>query len=163
MGRVDESSSISVLDGDDVVYVGRVHTKRIMTVLITVGTRFPAYATSMGHVLLAGLPDDELAAYLGRAQLATLTPRTVTDAGTLRDRLDQVRSQGYALVDQELEEGLRSAAAPVRDRTGAVVAAVNLSVSASRTSLRRLEDEFLPPLLETAAQISRDLGRPASA
>jgi IclR family pca regulon transcriptional regulator len=162
VARVDESSSVSVLDGDDIVYVARVHTKRIMTVMITVGTRFPAYATSMGRVLLAGLPADELAEYLGRARLAPLTGRTVTDAATLRATLDQVREQGYALVDQELEEGLRSAAAPVRNREGAVVAAVNLSVSASRTSLRQLAEEYVPPLLETAAQISRDLGRPAT-
>ena len=138
--------------------MARVHTKRIMTVMITVGTRFPAYATSMGRVLLAGLPEAELAEHLARVELAPLTARTVTDAGTLGERLDQVRRQGYALVDQELEEGLRSAAAPIRDREGTVVAAVNLSVSASRTSLRRLEEEFVPPLLETAAQISRDLG-----
>jgi IclR family pca regulon transcriptional regulator len=163
VGRVDESSSISVLDGDDVVYVARVHTKRIMTVMITVGTRFPAYATSMGRVLLAALPEAELAEYLARAELRPLTPRTVTDRDTLRATLEQVRAQGYALVDQELEEGLRSAAAPVHSREGAVVAAVNLSVSASRTSMRQLEDQFLPPLLETAAQISRDLGRPTPA
>ncbi|TFV64027.1 UNVERIFIED_ORG: IclR family transcriptional regulator [Bacillus sp. AZ43] len=161
VGRVDESSSVSVLDGNDVVYVARVHTKRIMTVLITVGTRFPAYATSMGRVLLAGLPDAELDAYLDRAELTPLTSRTVTDPGRLRKVLERVRSQGFAVVDQELEEGLRSAAAPVHDRQGAVVAAVNLSVSASRTTLRQLEEDFLPPLLETAGQISRDLGRPA--
>ena len=163
VSQVDESSSISVLDGDDVVYVARVHTKRIMTVMITVGTRFPAYATSMGRVLLADLPEAELDAYLARAELTALTQRSVTDVDTLRLVLDRVRRQGYALVDQELEEGLRSAAAPVHNREGAVVAAVNLSVSASRTSLRQLEDDFVPPLLETAAQISRDLGRPASA
>ncbi|MGY2067563.1 IclR family transcriptional regulator domain-containing protein [Blastococcus sp. SYSU DS0619] len=159
VSRVQESSSLSVLDGDDVVYVARVHTKRIMTVMITVGTRFPAYATSMGRVLLAGLPAGELDAYLGRAELAPLTARTVTTATELRRTLDAVREQGFAMVDQELEEGLRSAAAPVRDRGGAVVAAVNLSVSASRTSLEQLEHEFVPPLLETATQIERDLGR----
>lgn len=159
--RVEESSSLSVLDADDVVYVARVHTKRIMTVLITVGTRFPAYATSMGRVLLAGLPDDELAAYLDRARLAPLTGRTVTDPAVLVEVLDGVRERGFAMVDQELEEGLRSAAAPVRDRSGAVVAAVNLSVSASRTSLAQLEHEYVPPLLETAAQIEHDLGRSA--
>ena len=126
--------------------------------MITVGTRFPAYATSMGRVLLAGLPEAELAEHLARVELAFLTALTVTDAATLGERLDQVRHQGYALVDQELEEGLRSAAAPIRNRDGNVVAAVNLSVSASRTSLRRLEEEFVPPLLETATQISRDLG-----
>jgi IclR family transcriptional regulator, pca regulon regulatory protein len=162
VGRVDESSSISVLDGDDVVYVARVHTKRIMTVMITVGTRFPAYATSMGRVLLAHLPAPELAEYLARADLAPLTPSTVTDRSELAAILGRVRAQGFALVDQELEEGLRSAAAPVRNREGSVVAAVNLSVSASRTSLRQLEDEFVPPLLETAMQISRDLGRPGT-
>ncbi|TFV87225.1 IclR family transcriptional regulator C-terminal domain-containing protein [Blastococcus sp. CT_GayMR16] len=162
VGRVDESSSISVLDGDDVVYVARVHTKRIMTVMITVGTRFPAYATSMGRVLLANLPAPELADYLARAELLPLTPSTVTDRSELAAILDRVRAQGYALVDQELEEGLRSAAAPVRNREGSVVAAVNLSVSASRTSLGQLEEEFVPPLLETAMQISRDLGRPST-
>lgn len=161
VGRVEESSSLSVLDGDDVVYVARVHTKRIMTVMITVGTRFPAYATSMGRVLLAGLPAEELDAYLARAALEPLTARTVTDTDELRRTLDAVRGQGYAMVDQELEEGLRSAAAPVHDRSGAVVAAVNLSVSASRTSLEQLEHEFVPPLLETAAQIEQDLGRRA--
>jgi IclR family pca regulon transcriptional regulator len=160
--RVDESSSVSVLDGDDVVYVARVHTKRIMAVMITVGTRFPAYATSMGRVLLAGLPPAELSAYLARAPLVPRTSRTVTDPGQLHAMLDRVRAQGYALVDQELEEGLRSAAAPVHGRDGTVVAAVNLSVSASRTSLRQLEDDFVPPLLETAAQIARDLGRPTA-
>lgn len=160
VGRVDESSSVSVLDGDDIVYVARVHTKRIMTVMITVGTRFPAHATSMGRVLLAGLSDHELAAHLARAELATFTSRTLTDPAALSTVLDRVREQGYALVDQELEEGLRSAAAPVRNREGAVIAAVNLSVSTSRMTLRQLEEEFVPPLLETAAQISRDLGRP---
>jgi IclR family pca regulon transcriptional regulator len=162
VGRIDESSSISVLDGDDVVYVARVHTKRIMTEMITVGTRFPAYATSMGRVLLANLRDDELAAYLAGAHLVPLTPRTLTDPVALRSRLAEVRTRGFALVDQELEQGLRSAAAPVCNREGTVVAAVNLSVSASRTSLRQLEKEFVPPLLETAAQISRDLGGPAT-
>ena len=160
VGRADESSSISVLDGDDVVYVARVHTKRIMTVMITVGTRFPAYATSMGRVLLAHLPAPELAAYLDRAELTALTERTITEPAVLEQTLRRVRAQGYALVDQELEEGLRSAAAPVCNREGVVVAAVNLSVSAHRTSLRQLEEEYVPLLRETATQISRDLGAP---
>lgn len=162
VSRVEESSSVSVLDGDDVVYVARVHTKRIMTMMITVGTRFPAYATSMGRVLLAALPPDELAGYLARAELTPLTPHTVVHADDLAAALDRVRDRGYAVVDQELEEGLRSAAAPVRGRDGAVVAAVNLSVSASRTSVRQLEEDYVPPLLETAAAISSDLGRTAS-
>jgi IclR family pca regulon transcriptional regulator len=156
--RVNESSSVSVLDGDDIVYVARVPTKRIMAVVIAVGTRFPAYVTSMGRVLLAGLPPAELDAYLARADLAALTPRTITDPQQLRAALARVRDQGYAVVDQELEQGLRSAAAPIRDRDGRVVAAVNVSVSASRTSIRELEVEILPALLETAAQIEHDLG-----
>jgi IclR family pca regulon transcriptional regulator len=162
VARVDESSSISVLDGDDVVYVARVHTKRIMTVVITVGTRFPAYATSMGRVLLANLPAPELAAYLARADMVALTPKTITDPARLEAKLRRVRAQGYALVDEELEEGLRSAAAPVCNRDGVVVAAVNLSVSAHRTTLRQLEEKYVPLLRETATQISRDLGAPLS-
>jgi IclR family pca regulon transcriptional regulator len=157
--RVDESSSVSVLDGDDVVYVARVHTKRIMTVMITVGTRFPAYATSMGRVLLAHLPKAELDDYLGRAELVPFTSRTVTDPERLRAELATVRERGYALIDQELEEDLRACAAPVHNRAGAVVAALNLSVSANRTTMKQLEAEFVPPLLETATQISRDLSR----
>src|SRR5215203_4363730 len=102
VGRVDESSSVSVLDGDDVVYVARVHTKRIMTVMITVGTRFPAYATSMGRVLLAHLPPAELAEYLARAELVPLTSRTVSDPAELEAMLGRVKDQGFALVDQEL-------------------------------------------------------------
>jgi IclR family pca regulon transcriptional regulator len=156
--RVNESSSVSVLDGDDIVYVARVPTKRIMAVVIAVGTRFPAYATSMGRVLLAGLPSAELEAYLSRADLPPLTPRTITGPEQLRAALARVRDQGYAVVDQELEQGLRSAAAPIRDRDGAVVAAVNVSVSASRTSIRELEVEILPAILETATQIEHDLG-----
>ncbi|GAA3176357.1 IclR family transcriptional regulator C-terminal domain-containing protein [Blastococcus jejuensis] len=159
VAKVDESSSVAVLDGDDVVYVARVHTKRIMTVMITVGTRFPAYATSLGQVLLAFLPKHELDAYLARADLRPLTSRTITDRARLAARLERVRAQGYAMADQELEEGLRSASAPIRNRDGVVTAAVNLSVSASRTTLRQLEDDFVPHLLAAVAQIERDLGR----
>jgi IclR family pca regulon transcriptional regulator len=159
VGKVNESSSVSVLDGDDVVYVARVPTKRIMAVVIAVGTRFPAYATSMGRVLLAGLPPDDLEAYLRRAHLVPYTSRTVTSAEELRATLDGVRARGFALIDQELEEGLRSAAAPLRNPDGSVVAAINVSVHATRASMEQLEQEFVPPLLETAAHIEHDLGR----
>jgi IclR family transcriptional regulator, pca regulon regulatory protein len=157
VARVHESSSVSVLDGDDIVYVARVPTKRIMTVLIAVGTRFPAHATSMGRVLLAGLPHAELAAYLQRAEFAQLTERTVTDPVELRAAVEQVRRQGYAVVDEELEAGLRSAAAPIRGGDGEVLAALNVSVHASRTPVQQLEDEFVPALLETARRIEEDL------
>src|SRR5689334_959497 len=130
--RVHESSSVSVLDGNDVVYVARVPTKRIMRIGISVGTRFPAYATSMGRVLLAGRSDDWLDTYLGTVQLTAITRRTIDDPKRLRAELLRIRRQGWALVDQELEEGLRSIAAPIRDASGDVVAAVNVSAHASR-------------------------------
>jgi IclR family pca regulon transcriptional regulator len=155
--EVHESSSVSVLDGDDVVYVARVPTRRIMAVAINVGTRFPAYATSMGRVLVAHLPPERVQAYLGRVRLDRLTARTVGSVAELRTELDRVREQGYAIVDQELEEGLRSMAAPVRDRSGAVGAAVNVSVHASRTSVAAMRATLLPPLLTTADRITADL------
>jgi IclR family pca regulon transcriptional regulator len=157
VAEVNESSSVSVLDGDDVVYVARVPVSRIMTVSISVGTRFPAYVTSMGRVLLAGLPEDELAAYLSSVELTPLTARTVTSAEALRTEVAKVRAQGWSLVNQELEEGLRALAAPVRDRTGKVVAAVNVSAHASRTSLEVMRRDLLPPLLKTAARIEADI------
>jgi IclR family pca regulon transcriptional regulator len=157
VGEVRESSSVSVLDGHDIVYVARVPVSRIMTVAISVGTRFPAYATSMGRVLLAGLPDDALGAYLAEARLDRLSPRTLSTPDALRAELARVRRQGWALVDQELEEGLRSVAAPLHDRTGRVVAAVNLSAHASRTSAEKMRRDLVPPLLAAAARIEADL------
>jgi IclR family pca regulon transcriptional regulator len=158
--EVHESSSMCVLDRDDVVYVARVPTARIMTVAINVGTRFPAYATSMGRVLLAALPPPALAEYLGRVELRRLAPRTVATADALGAELARVREQGYAIVDQELEEGLRSVAAPVRDRTGVVVAAINVSVTATRTSLDKIRTDLVPPLVAAASRIEADLHAP---
>jgi len=152
-----ESSSVSVLDGGDIVYVARVSASRIMRVAISVGTRFPAYATSMGRVLLAGLDEEELAAVLDGGELRGLTRATVTSTATLRAELARVRAQGWALVDQELEEGLRAIAAPIRDRDGRVVAAANVSAHASRTTTEGVRRDLLPPLLATAARIEADL------
>jgi len=157
VGEMRESSSIAVLDGDDIAYVVRVPTQRIMTVAIAVGTRFPAYATSMGRVLLAYLPPEQLDDYINRVELRPLTRRTVTDAGALRGILREVAAQGYAVVDQELEDGLRSVAAPIRDAGGQVFAAINMSVHASRSTLDQLRRRILPRLLETAARIEVDL------
>ncbi|MFI5937738.1 IclR family transcriptional regulator C-terminal domain-containing protein [Actinoplanes sp. NPDC051494] len=154
---IHESSSVSVLDGDDIVYVARVPTRRIMTVAINVGTRFPAYVTSMGRVLLAALDDEQVATFLARVPLTALTDRTITTPGALRAELGRVRAQGWAVVDQELEQGLRSLAAPVHDRTGTVVAAVNISVHASRTSVADMRGTLLPRLLATTAAIDADL------
>jgi IclR family transcriptional regulator, pca regulon regulatory protein len=156
VAEVNESSSVSVLDGADVVYVARVPTSRIMTVVISVGTRFPAYCTSMGRVLLAGLPDDALDSYLEGVRFEPLTSRTVTSVAALRGEIVKARTQGYSLVNQELEDGLRAIAAPVRDRTGRVIAAVNVSAHASRSSLEVMRRDLLPPLLKTAARIEAD-------
>ena len=155
--QVRESSSISELDGEDVVYIARVPTKRIMRVTISVGTRFPAYATSMGRVLLAAQSDDWLEGYLNSVNLLGLTGHTVTSPAELRQELRTIRSRGWALVDQELEEGLRSLAAPIRDGDGNVIAAINVSTHAARRSLESVLDDLLRPLLATAERIERDL------
>jgi len=155
--RVHESSSVSVLDGADIVYVAREPTQRIMTVAISVGTRFPVHATSMGRVLLAGLGDAELAALLDTAPLRALTAATVTDKDRLRAEVLRVRRQGWALVDQELEDGLRSIAVPIHSSAGAVVAAMNLSTHASRRTPAGIRRELLPRLREAAAAIEADL------
>lgn len=158
VARTHESCSAAVLDGDEVVYVARVPATRIMTISLGLGSRLPAVATSLGRVLLAALPDAELDAFLASARLEPLTPRTITDAAALRTELRRVRAQGWALVDQELELGLRSIAAPVHDRYG-VVAAVNVSAHATRVSLERLRKEFAPLLLDAASHISERLHR----
>ncbi|MEV5890011.1 IclR family transcriptional regulator domain-containing protein [Nonomuraea fuscirosea] len=155
--EVGESASVAVLDGADVVYVARVATARIMRVTINIGTRFPAYCTSMGRVLLAALPPEALETYLGRAELRRLTSHTIVLPAALRAELDEVRGRGWAMVDQELEEGLRSIAAPIRDRAGRTVAAVNVSTHATRTSLQAARRDLLPPLLATATKIETDL------
>jgi IclR family transcriptional regulator, pca regulon regulatory protein len=155
--KVHESSSVAVLDGDDIVYVVRVPTRRIMAVAISVGTRFPAYATSMGRILLAALPSDQLDAYLERVDLIALTKFTITDSIRLRQLLDQVRADGFVITDQELEEGLRSTAAPIRDANGKVIAAINLSAQATRVSPARMREDLLPHLLEAARRIEIDL------
>lgn len=157
VARLHESSSISVLDGHQIVYVVRVPTKRIMTVAISVGTRFPAAATSMGRVLLAELPPDELDSFLTEVRLESYTGKTVTDPDRLREILAEVAQRGYAIVDQELEEGLRSVAAPIRGAAEVGTAAINVSAHASRVSMSALRGEILPALLETAAQIETDL------
>lgn len=157
--RLHESSSISVLDGDEIVYVSRVPTKRIMTISLSVGSRLPAYPTSMGRVLLAAADDDALDAYLDRVELVPLTTRTTTDRDALRRQVLETGEQGWALVDQELEDGVRSVAAPLRDANRRVIAAINVSAHAARTTLDRLRREFVPVLLETAAAINKALDR----
>ncbi len=154
--EVGESTSASVFDGDDIVYVARVHARRIMAVEIRVGTRFPAYATSMGRVMLAFAPEEALEAYLGRVVLEPLTPHTVADPSALREELGRVRERGWALVDQELEVGLRSLAAPVFNPRGEAIAAINVSTT-SASSGRFADAELASRLVTTARAIGDDL------
>lgn len=155
--QVHESCSVSVLDGNDVVYVARVPTKRIMSVNLSVGTRLPAYPTSMGRVLLSALAPADLDGYLARVKLVPRTSRTVTVQAELRRIVAQVARQGWALVDQELEDGVRSVAAPLHDRSGRVVAAMNVSGHATRTSRTHLLRDVLPRLLAAAGAIDDSL------
>ena len=152
--QVQESSSVTVLDGDDIVYVARVPTSRLMTMSAGLGTRLPAYPPSLGRVLLAGLDADRLDEYLRRVRLVALTPHTITDKDALRAAVAQARDQGWALVDQELELGVRSVAAPLRDRRGATVAALNISAHAGRVSAADLRRHMLPLVRATADEIS---------
>lgn len=154
--RFNESSSCAVLDEHEIVYVARVPAKRIMSVGLAVGARLPAHATSMGRVLLAGLEPDALDAYFSRVRLPAITDRTITDEAALRIALCEIRRNGWAIIDQELEIGVRSVAVPLLDRRG-VAAAMNVSAHAGRVSLDQLRDVFLPPMLDAAAGISGGL------
>ncbi|MCJ0762090.1 IclR family transcriptional regulator [Variovorax terrae] len=153
--QVRESCSAAVLDGTDIVYVLRVPTHKIMSISLGVGSRLPAYCTSMGRVLLAALPESELRERLAASRPAPLTRHTVTDADALLARIAQARRQGWCLVNQELEEGLISMAAPITGRGGRVVAALNISGQANRTSAKAMQEGMLPALLQAAQAISR--------
>jgi IclR family pca regulon transcriptional regulator len=155
--QVQESSSASVLDGTDVIYILRVPTKRIMSVQIEVGTRLPAYATSMGRVLLSALAPERLENYLREVKMEQLTPTTVTDHRGLRLALAQVREQGWCLLDQELEVGVRSVAVPLHDPAGQVFAAMNISTNATRVPAERLLGEYLPLLRKAAEAIDEEI------
>jgi IclR family pca regulon transcriptional regulator len=152
--RTGESVSLTVLDGTDVVYVARVSTRRVMALTTKVGSRVPAYATSMGRVLLCYLPPERLDAYFQAVTLAPLTARTITEEDRLRQELDVVRRQGWSLVDEELEEGLRSIAAPIRDDAGEVTTALTVCGHAGRVTAAQLRDELLPHLLRAACELS---------
>jgi IclR family transcriptional regulator, pca regulon regulatory protein len=154
-----ESCSAATLDLPDVVYVARVPTRRIMTIALGVGTRLPAYATSMGRVLLAAMPEDELDEFLAGRRFEALTERTVTEPAQLRGIVGEVREQGFALVDQELEIGLRSIAVPLTGADGRTMAALNVSAAAPRVPLEELEERLLPALRQTGEAISAALAR----
>jgi IclR family pca regulon transcriptional regulator len=154
-----ESTSVAILDGTDIVYVARVSAYRIMSAAISVGTRFPAFATSMGRAILGCGTEERRERFLAAAELPALTVHTITDVAELRDELDRVRERGWALVDQELELGLRSVAAPIADASGAVVAAINVSAPVRRAGIDELLEHLLAPLLRTAQDIQTDLTR----
>ncbi len=149
-----ESFSVATLDGDDIVYIARTMVTRVMSVDLHIGSRLPAFCTSMGRVLLAYLPQDQLDQYFARATFTQFTPRTMTSPDKLRLALRNVRRNGYGLVDQELEIGLRSIAVPVYAPNGRVVATVNLSGSAPRMPMLDMQTRFLPALRAAASELS---------
>lgn len=157
MAEVHESTSASVLEGYEIAYVARVPTKRIMSVRISMGTRFPAYATSMGRVMLAALSDDVLALHVRQADLKPLTSNTITTVDELLAELEVVRTQGWCMVDQELEMGLRSIAVPLMDSNRRVIAAINVSAQASEATLEEFRARLLGPLQAVADRINSEL------
>ncbi len=154
--EVHESVSVSVLDGDHIVYVARVPTSRIITISLGLGTRLPAYCTSMGRVLLAEHSAEEVSSMVGPS-MEPRTENTIVDRNLLELELAKVREQGWALVDEELEIGLRSIAAPLRDSTGRAIAAMNISTHAGRTDLAEVHTHFLPRLLDSTARLNEAL------
>lgn len=154
-----ESCSVSVLDGPDIVYILRLSMHKVMSINLAVGSRLPAWATSMGRVLLAGLPSAEQDRLLASSDIQAYTPRTITDVAKLKACLADVRTQGYACVVQELELGLQSLAVPIIDRAGRVIGAMNVSGHASRYAPDAMRDAFLPPLRHAADQINQALLR----
>ena len=149
-----ESCSLAIMDGDEILYVARSSSsKRIMSIDLGVGSRLPAHCTSMGRVLLAHLADDELSTFLRRVKLAPYTNRTIVSKEQLARTLAGVREAGFAIVDEELEIGLRSIAVPVKDYRGRVAAAINISVQAQRVSSPEMETIFLPPLRKAADEL----------
>ncbi|PMS17595.1 IclR family transcriptional regulator [Trinickia dabaoshanensis] len=151
---LNESSSVAILDGDEILYIARASTSRIMSIDLHIGSRLPAYCTSMGRVLLGQLSAEALDAYLDRTKLIQYTPRTIVSREGLRDTIASVRTNGYALNDQELEIGLRSIAVPIHGAEGRVIAALNVGVQAARMSPAEMESRILPALRESAGELA---------
>ena len=156
VARTHQSSSIAQLDGSDVVYVARVAVPKMIALAVSIGTRFPAAPTSLGKVLLAGLDAEELERVLAEPSRAGVVARHSPELPELHETLQEVRARGWALTDEELAAGIRSIAAPLRDGTGRVIAAMNVTVHAAETPLETLVGEYLPLLLRTAGDISAD-------
>ena len=154
VARTGESSSMAQLDGSNIVYVARVSVPKLIALRVEIGTHFPAVQTSQGKVLLAALPPDQVAAVVAQPSRSGLPPYIGRPPDQLRDELSEVRARGWALADEELAPGVRSVAVPVRDGTGAVRAAMNVTVHAAETTTQRLLHDHLPLLLTTAGEIS---------
>ena len=152
-GQFDEACNAAVLSGEDVVYVARIPGRRILSVSLDVGTRLPAYCTSMGRVLLAGMGPDMLKAFLAEARIERRTPKTIVKRDLLGKAIHKARADGFAIVDEELELGLRSIAVPISDRGGQVVAAINVSTQSARFSVEAMEREILPVLRKAKLRI----------
>jgi len=151
---LNESCSLAVLENDEVLFISRSQTSRVLSVALSAGSRLPAYCTALGRVLLAGLPEAELDAYFARVKLIAYTDRTVVSESQLREILADVRRRGYAIVEEELEIGLRSLAVPVRGASGSTMAALNVGAQAIRMTRNLVEQNFLPALLNTASELS---------
>lgn len=156
--KTGEATNMALRDGAEIVYVVRISPMQIVNVNLRVGSRLPAHCTSMGKALLAGLSREELHALLGEGPYEELTPKTITGLDELLAELEEVNEQGYAVSDEELVVGARSLAAPIRQRDGEAVAAINVSVSSARLSRREMEERFAGPVVETTQRISRALG-----
>jgi IclR family pca regulon transcriptional regulator len=153
--RLQESCSMSVLDGQDIVYVARVPVRRVMAITLGVGARLPAFAASMGRVLVAGMPEEERKAWIAKVHFRALTPTTLTSKHALEAELVRVKAQGYALVQQELEPGLCSIAVPIRDRNQRPVAALNVGMQVRPGIKDHALKTVLPALKEAQASIER--------
>lgn len=151
--EIGESSSASILDDAEIVYVARAAQRKVMSIALMPGSRLPAFCTSMGRVLLAALPVEEAQRRLGALPLAARTNRTITDVALILEQLDAVRRTGYAVIDQEVEIGLRSIAVPVLNSRGATVAAMNVGVSATHADLDDLVSSFLAPMLRVQSEL----------
>ncbi len=156
VARTHESSSIAQLDGSDIVYVCRVAVPKIIALAVNIGTRFPAMPTSLGKVLLAGLPPEQVEAVLAEPSRSGITPRWQPEPAEREAALREVRARGWSLTDEQLALGIRSVAAPLRDGQGRVIAAMNVTVHAAETSVETLTGEYLPLLLQAAGAISAD-------
>ncbi len=153
--ELHESSSMAVLEGEEILYIARSSTTtRLMSIDLGLGSRLPAYCTSMGRVLLANLPPARFEEYLAHAKLTRLTNRTISTPAELIRALAEVRRQGYAIIDQELEIGLRSIAVPVKDAAGTCVAAINVGTQSARVSVAEMQARFLAPLQAAASELA---------